>query len=156
VELKVQAWRSRIVGTGAAPAQPDAKDSAPASGSRSASEETGVPPECPVDMERLEYFSAGDASALRDIVGLYFQQAQKQMAELFDCVERGEAERVRALAHNCVGASATCGMREILAPLRELERMGKEGELAAARTQLQAAGSALSRARSFLEMEGCI
>ena len=60
------------------------------------------------------------------------------------------ADEVRAVAHSCVGASATCGMNAIVPPLRELEMNAKNGHLAPAPGALTAAYSALETIRCFL------
>jgi hypothetical protein len=36
---------------------------------------------------------------------------------------------VTDVAHGCAGMNANCGMLAVVAPLRELERMGREGNL---------------------------
>jgi HPt (histidine-containing phosphotransfer) domain-containing protein len=44
-------------------------------------------------------------------------------------VSANDADKVRHVAHNCAGASATLGMVRIVPLLRELERQGTEGKL---------------------------
>jgi CheY-like chemotaxis protein/HPt (histidine-containing phosphotransfer) domain-containing protein len=104
----------------AAPAAPDAPDAPP------------VESEPPVDMERLLEFAGGDAAGLRDLAQLYLQQTAEQIERIKSAIESGSADSVRRLAHTCVGSSATCGMNTIVTPLRELERLGQQQQLAGA------------------------
>jgi CheY-like chemotaxis protein len=83
----------------------------------------------PIDMERLNEFTEGDPQNLRELVDLYIKQTTGQMEELAAAVRDNRATDVRRVAHSCAGASATCGMRRIVPPLRELERQGDEGKL---------------------------
>jgi HPt (histidine-containing phosphotransfer) domain-containing protein len=70
---------------------------------------------------------------------------------LVTAVASGDAAEVEMIAHNCVGVSATCGMSAVIAPLRELERMGREKQLAGAwRIGAQVEGE-YERVRLFLQ-----
>ncbi len=86
----------------------------------------------PVDMERLNYFTGGDEQAIRELVDFYLCQTEKQYDDLGRALATQAAAEVRRIAHSCVGASATCGMTAVIGPLRELERLGHEGQLAGA------------------------
>ena len=83
----------------------------------------------PVDMDRLNEFTEGNPENLTELVSLYVQQTTQQLEQLEVAVKSGNAPDIRRLAHSCAGASATCGMRRIVVPLRELERQGSEGQL---------------------------
>ena len=63
----------------------------------------------------------------------------------------GKAQEVRRLAHSCAGASATCGMTNLVPLLRELERLGAENVLANASELARRAGIEFLRIREFLE-----
>jgi len=98
----------------------------------------------PVDMDRLHEFTEGNPENLTELVTLYLQQTTQQLKQLDDAVKANNAPEVRRLAHSCAGASATCGMRRIVVPLRDLEQQSSEGKLA------QAAGL---YAQTFQEFE---
>ena len=51
------------------------------------------------------------------------------LKKLNAAVKIGDPGEVDLIAHNCGGASANCGMVAVVAPLRELERMGRENQL---------------------------
>jgi len=86
----------------------------------------------PVDMERLIDFTDGNQDNLRELVTLYINQTSEQVEQLGVAVQTNQTMEVRRLAHSCAGASATCGMARIVAPLRELEMQGNDGKLTGA------------------------
>jgi CheY-like chemotaxis protein/HPt (histidine-containing phosphotransfer) domain-containing protein len=133
-------------------AAPVSEVAPPAMGSLPESRATVAAPESagpPVDMDRLMYF-AGDAAGLKDIVDFYFQQTDQQMKHLGAAIQRGAADEVRAIAHSSVGASGTCGMQAMVAPLRELEALGKAGNLSGAPAVFAQVQQALESIREFL------
>ncbi|MBI3879768.1 MAG: response regulator [Verrucomicrobia bacterium] len=125
----------------AQPATPAAAASAPAANGNEAA---------PVDMDRLDYFTGGSADGLKDIVDVWFKQTEKQLEQIASAIERQAAPEIRSVAHGSVGASATCGMNAIVPQLRELERQGKENDLAGAPKMLESAYASLETIRTFL------
>ena len=104
----------------------------------------------PVDMERLRELTDGTEDGLRELVNLYLDQTTTQLAQLQQAVKDGQTVEVRRIAHSCAGASATCGMTEMVPLLREMERQGFEGKLTTA-TELGAqAVREFARIRAFL------
>jgi len=87
------------------------------------------PAECPIDMQRLRDVSGDTPEYLREIVGLYLSEASALIPQLQTAVQAGQAEKIERLAHRLVGASANCGIISVVAPLRELERMGRSHQL---------------------------
>ncbi|MBP9901356.1 MAG: response regulator [Verrucomicrobia subdivision 3 bacterium] len=83
----------------------------------------------PIDLDRLQEFTEGNPENLTELVTLYVQQTTQQLEQLEIAVKANNAPDIRRLAHSCAGASATCGMRRIVIPLRELERQSSEGKL---------------------------
>lgn len=84
----------------------------------------------PVDMDRLNEFTEGDPANLTELLTLYVKQTTDQLQQLETAVKAGDAATIKRLAHSCAGASATCGMQRIVGPLRELERLGAQNQLA--------------------------
>jgi len=82
-----------------------------------------------VDMDRLNEFTEGNPENLTELVTLYVKQTTEQLQQLDEAVKANDASAVKRLAHSCAGASATCGMKRIVVPLRELERQGTENRL---------------------------
>jgi len=83
-----------------------------------------------VDFEQLRAASGEDPAFMQDLSNLYFEQAKEIMAALGAAVEKRSAEDVDYLAHKLAGASLSCGMSAMVAPLRELEARGRKGDLA--------------------------
>lgn len=80
----------------------------------------------PVSMERL-HEAMGDE--LFEILDIYLVQTSENLEKLKAAIAAGNASEVDAIAHNCAGTSANCGMVAMVGPLRKLERMGREGSL---------------------------
>jgi len=106
--------------------------------------------ELPVDMERLNDFTDGNAESLRELITLYLQQTGTQIEQLEAAVAANQPQEVRRLAHSCAGASATCGMRRLVPLLRELEKQGYEGQLTNAAELSEGVVLEFARIREFL------
>ena len=83
-----------------------------------------------LDVERLEAAANDDPAIIKELVDLYFAQAQDLMNGLRAAINSGSAKDIDHFAHKLVGASLACGMSAMVPPLRELEKRGKEGKLA--------------------------
>ena len=108
--------------TPAAPTAPSPKADAPAPAVE----------ELPVEMDRLNDLTEGNADSIRELVDLFFNQTTRQLAQLEAAVRANKADDVRRVAHSCVGASATLGMTRFVPLLRKLERQGASGTLTTA------------------------
>jgi CheY-like chemotaxis protein/HPt (histidine-containing phosphotransfer) domain-containing protein len=102
-----------------------------------------------VDIERLIDLAGGEMG-MCELTDLYLGQTTEQMESLKLAVEAGAVQEVERIAHKSAGASATCGMNAIVAPLRELERQGHEGKLSDAAALVSQASKELERIRIFL------
>jgi CheY-like chemotaxis protein len=106
--------------------------------------------EPPVEMERLNDLTDGNADSLRELVELYFKQTTKQLAQIEAAVRANKTEEVRQIAHSCAGASATLGMMRFAQLMRDLEREGKSGALTNAARLCQDAASEFKEIKKFL------
>src|SRR5581483_1333983 len=122
IRLILERWGSRAQIS----EQPDEPATRPGGLSSPETPAPAAKPE-PVDMERLLDFANGDPNNLSELMELYLQQTTKQIEQLNTAVETRNADAVKHLAHSCAGASSTCGMSGMVAPLRELERQGNDG-----------------------------
>jgi CheY-like chemotaxis protein/nitrogen-specific signal transduction histidine kinase len=107
--------------------------------------------EDPVNLDRLREFSDGDMEGLREMANLFLTQTAQQLEQLEAAALMGSADEVRQLAHSSLGASAACGVRLLQPVLRELERQGKEKNLANSAALVQQAQREFERVRRFLE-----
>jgi HPt (histidine-containing phosphotransfer) domain-containing protein len=101
----------------------------------------------PVDLARL-HEAMGDE--LSDILDIYLMQMSENIEKLAAAIEAGNAGELDLIAHNCAGTSANCGMVAVVEPLRELERMGREGSLAGAEALGRQVVSEFQRVKVFL------
>jgi CheY-like chemotaxis protein/HPt (histidine-containing phosphotransfer) domain-containing protein len=88
-----------------------------------------VAAEPPVEMDRLNDLTDGNADSLRELVEMYFDQTTKQFAQIAAAIRANEPEQVRRVAHSCAGATATLGMMRLAAMMRDLEKQGMSGAL---------------------------
>jgi HPt (histidine-containing phosphotransfer) domain-containing protein len=86
----------------------------------------------PVEMDRLNELTDGNADSIRELVDLFFKQTSQQLVQLEAAVRANKADDVRRVAHSCAGASATLGMTRFVPMLRELEKQGASGTLTTA------------------------
>jgi HPt (histidine-containing phosphotransfer) domain-containing protein len=107
--------------------------------------------EPPVDIDRLNEFTDGNLDSLRELVTLYLDQTTTQLEQLEAAIRAQSATEVRRLAHSCAGASATCGMRQLVPLLRELEHKSSENNLHGAAGICENANREFERIRNFLQ-----
>jgi two-component system, sensor histidine kinase and response regulator len=107
----------------------------------------------PVDLGRLFEVSDGPEQ-LRELIDLYLRQSKKLIEDLSLAIRSGDAAAVERCAHQLLGASANCGMTEILSSLRALESMGRSGSLSGAEQAYADASGELDRITVFLENNG--
>ncbi|MBC7932629.1 MAG: PAS domain S-box protein [Rubrivivax sp.] len=105
----------------------------------------------PVNLERLYLMMGDDPEELADILGVYLEQMTESLKKLDAAIGSGNADEVNLIGHNCAGVSATCGMDALVAPLRELERMGHAGGLEGAAALSAHVGREFGRVRLFLQ-----
>jgi signal transduction histidine kinase/HPt (histidine-containing phosphotransfer) domain-containing protein len=105
----------------------------------------------PVDVDRLLDFSGGSASALQELIDLYFKQTGEQLGQLEAAVRAGSGSDLARIAHSCAGASSTCGMTLVVPGLRQLEQAGNMGDLAAAPTLVASVRTGVETIRQYLE-----
>ena len=109
----------------------------------------GGPP--PVDIDSLRDLGGGTDEGLMELVDLYLQQTSEQIGEIQTALDSGDAESVRRIAHSCAGANATCGMNGLVAPMRELERMGNDGDITHGKEHLALVRTEFEKVSVFLE-----
>jgi CheY-like chemotaxis protein/nitrogen-specific signal transduction histidine kinase/HPt (histidine-containing phosphotransfer) domain-containing protein len=105
----------------------------------------------PVEMERLLEFTDGTQDNLRELVQLYLEQTTGQLEQLDKAIAAQDSAEVRRVAHSCAGASATCGMRQLVPLLRQLECQAAGGSLTGASSLYHQATSEFQRIRAFLQ-----
>jgi signal transduction histidine kinase/AmiR/NasT family two-component response regulator/HPt (histidine-containing phosphotransfer) domain-containing protein len=89
--------------------------------------ETAAEP--PVEMDRLNDLTDGNADSLRELAEMYFKQTTQQFEQIKAAIAANKADEVRRVAHSCAGASATLGMMRLGQLMRDLEKVGAAGAL---------------------------
>ncbi len=84
------------------------------------------------DRDALLKRLGGDEGLLRDIVGVFLQDAPGQMQSLKDAIEKGDTILVQRQAHTLKGASANVGASALQELAFQMEMAGKEGDLSRA------------------------
>lgn len=104
-----------------------------------------------IDFDQLQSASDGDAALLRDLMQMYFTQADEIMAGLQKAAQEGDVPGVDHFSHKLAGSSLACGMSVIVPPLRSLEMNAKAGHLNGAEGFLSEAAMGLELLRSAVE-----
>ena len=105
----------------------------------------------PVDLKRLYESMGEEPEELFDILGIYLDQMSHNLKRLGVALESEDADEIDLIAHNCCGVSANCGMTAVVAPLRELERMGRENCLQGSKVLGAQVSSEFERIKVFLD-----
>jgi two-component system sensor histidine kinase/response regulator len=87
-----------------------------------------------VDIDRLRDATDDEPSRIVQLIDLYLTQARPMLDGLGQAIQTNSSTEVARLAHKLVGSSVSCGVDAFTKPLRELERLGNEGDLSSAQT----------------------
>jgi HPt (histidine-containing phosphotransfer) domain-containing protein len=117
----------------------------------SASDSTGGAAKPLVDLEQLRSACDGNAQLMRQLMDLYFGQADEVMAGLEKAIQAGDIGEVDHLSHKLAGSSLGCGMSAIVGPLRQLEQGAKKGHLLGAAEWLTQAKAQLELLRRYIQ-----
>ncbi|HVQ36923.1 MAG TPA: response regulator, partial [Pyrinomonadaceae bacterium] len=105
----------------------------------------------PVDLSRMHEAMGDEPEEFSELLNLYLETMSNNLGRLADALKCGDHKEVELIAHNGGGTSANCGMSAIVDSLRELERAGREGQLADAPSLLARANQEFRRMQTFLE-----
>jgi HPt (histidine-containing phosphotransfer) domain-containing protein len=87
-----------------------------------------------VDTSRLRDVANNEPVLMRRLVNLYLDQTAPMLEDLHTAIETNSSGDVARLAHKLAGSSVSCGVEVFTQPLRELEQLGREGDLTRAAT----------------------
>lgn len=106
-----------------------------------------------VDVDRLRDLgeSMGGSDVLVDLIGIYLEEAPRQLDRMEAAIAEGDADALGLAAHTLKGSSAQLGVPRLSEVCRDLEAMGDEGEVAGAEEKVQQAREVFERARSQLQ-----
>jgi CheY-like chemotaxis protein len=105
----------------------------------------------PLDATRLEASTGGDPGFTRDIVSLFLRDGAEALGALESSIAAGAALQVERGAHSLKGSCESVGAGPLAAVCRQLEQIGREGHLDAARDLLAEARREFERVRRVLD-----
>ena len=94
------------------------------------------PGEILVDIDRLRYITHDEKDQMQQLIDLYLVETAPMLDGLGQAIQTNSTGEVARIAHELVGASASCGVEAFTRPLRELERLAHEGDLSGAQALL--------------------
>jgi signal transduction histidine kinase/DNA-binding response OmpR family regulator len=124
-------------------ADEDETDSPIPTGPRPASEELLV------DIDQLRDVTDDEPDRMQQVIDLYLTQAVPMLDGLNEAIQTNSSGDVACIAHKLVGSSVSCGVAAFTQPLRELERLGRAGDLSGARALLDDVRYKFPRVQSF-------
>lgn len=102
----------------------------------------------PEIVRELQTVMEGD---FRTLVDSFARDSRQRLEALEQAIANGAAEEVHRSAHSFKGSSGNLGALALSNRCRELEQMGRSGNLEAAPGKLEEIRSAFERAREALE-----
>ncbi len=85
-----------------------------------------------VDIDRLRDVTDNEPARMRRLINIYLTQTAPMLDELGAAIQSNSSEETARLAHKLVGSSISCGVEAFTLPLRELEQLGRRGDLSQA------------------------
>jgi two-component system sensor histidine kinase/response regulator len=107
----------------------------------------------PVDRERVYAALGENPEELIEMLDLYVGDMGINLERLAIAIASGSADEIETIAHNCAGVSANCGIIAMVAPMRELERMGRENDLDGAVALGLRTQATFARLKRYLQKE---
>ena len=92
----------------------------------------------------------GDWDLLRSLAEVFFDSYPAQVAQLHEAIGRGDGPTVYRLAHTLVGAVGIFGAKPAVEAAARLEKMGRQGDLAAAEEAWKGLNTALDQLKPAL------
>ena len=104
-----------------------------------------------IDSDQLESACGGDAVLKRELMDMYFGQADQIMPGLHQAIQTGAVADVNHLAHKLAGASLACGLSAIVPSLRRMEHGARAGHLEGAEASMAKAVKSLELLRQAVQ-----
>jgi HPt (histidine-containing phosphotransfer) domain-containing protein len=103
--------------------------------------------------EELVRTTGEDKVFLAELIQTFFDDTTKQLAAMHQSLLQGKAEEFRRAAHSLKSNSATFGALRLSGMLRELEEIGKSGNLEGGQERLTRVEEEYGQVRPLLEAE---
>ena len=90
------------------------------------------------------------ADFIGELLETFFEEAPRSISQMHQALDQGDAEAFRREAHSLKSNSASFGAHKLAALARELEFMGRDGNLAGAQEKLEKLESEYQQAQQAL------
>lgn len=107
--------------------------------------------ELPIDIERINEATGGDAEFLSELVEIFLEDAELRVDEIKGAVASGDPTELKKTAHKLKGSSANMGANGLMSVAKTLEEMGNSGAVSGADGHLDFLAEELIRVKSALE-----
>lgn len=101
-------------------------------------------------IDELRQVIGGDDAVLGDLIRTFLEDAPGLLAQLQDAIVEGDAEKTRLYAHSLKGNGAEFGAASFSELCRQLEMLGKSGNLVGAPMLLEQIGQEYERVEAAL------
>jgi HPt (histidine-containing phosphotransfer) domain-containing protein len=85
-----------------------------------------------VDIDQLRNVTDNEPDLMQRLIDLYLNQAVALLDGIDEAIQIKANGDLARIAHKLVGSSVSCGVEAFTHPLRELERLGRAGDLTGA------------------------
>jgi CheY-like chemotaxis protein/HPt (histidine-containing phosphotransfer) domain-containing protein len=85
-----------------------------------------------VNIDRLRDATDNEPDQMRQLIDLYLTHTGPMLDELEAAIRTNSNGEVARIAHKLIGSSVSCGVDAFTQALRELERLGQDGDLSVA------------------------
>jgi HPt (histidine-containing phosphotransfer) domain-containing protein len=104
-----------------------------------------------IDFDQLKSACDGDIPLLRELMDMYFGQADQIMGTLRQAIQKGSIDEVNHMSHKLAGSSLACGLTAIVPPLRAMEHKAKAGSIEGADVSIEEAAVFLEQLRTAVQ-----
>jgi PAS domain S-box-containing protein len=95
----------------------------------------------------------GEPDIVQELGGMFLERAPARISAMKEALARGDAEALKREAHNLKSSSANLGALQLSSFCKDLEILGRSGELQGAQELMEKAEAEFERVRTALESE---
>ena len=104
----------------------------------------------PVDLKRLTEITMGDTELESELIVTFLADTAERLAELASVLAAGDASQIGRTAHALKGSAGNMGAETLQALARDLEEVGKTGDVAAVQPTFERLRDEANRVREYL------
>ena len=104
----------------------------------------------PIDLSSVMERIGGDESFLKELLNLYIEDFSEKFEELKEAIDQQNFETIQKLGHTLKGSSANLSLPSLQEAFFEMEKAGREKNIAMAQQTLSLLDSEFQRLKEFL------